>query len=284
MTIYLDVTFAVNFGMDLSLLYWTGKLAQEPAGPGRLCLGAAAGAAAACWWACRPVLPSLAAAFLALLAALWVCFGPRRLSVWGKLVFFALVLSFALGGAVTVLMERTGAFSLWLLIAASLGAYLAFWWGGRLLETHVQNRRGYCRLEIFFAGSAVQATVLLDTGNRLRDPLTGCPVAVVAFSVLRELFPPAARLLYDQGRGDQLEALIAALSGHPLEKRLRLIPFCSLGTRSGLLLGFAADRVDVLLPDGGRRCLGRVEIGVSTQDLGACDGLLEPGVLEEGCA
>ena len=240
MTIYLDVTFAVNFGMDLSLLYWTGKLAQEPAGPGRLCLGAAAGAAAACWWACRPVLPSLAAAFLALLAALWVCFGPRRLSVWGKLVFFALVLSFALGGAVTVLMERTGAFSLWLLIAASLGAYLAFWWGGRLLETHVQNRRGYCRLEIFFAGSAVQATVLLDTGNRLRDPLT--------------------------------------------EKRLRLIPFCSLGTRSGLLLGFAADRVDVLLPDGGRRCLGRVEIGVSTQDLGACDGLLEPGVLEEGCA
>ena len=79
----------------------------------------------------------------------------------------------------------------------------------------------------------VPLTALLDTGNTLKDPLTGESVLVVDAGV-------AARLLPDAGLSTASLAdpagLFASLSEQYPFCRFRLIPYRAVGTVSGLLL------------------------------------------------
>ena len=88
-------------------------------------------------------------------------------------------------------------------------------------------------LTIRLGPHAVPLTALLDTGNTLKDPLTGEPVLVVDAGV-------AARLLPDAGLNAAALAdpagLFAFLSEQYPSDRFRLIPYRAVGTASGLLL------------------------------------------------
>lgn len=286
-TLYADVLFAVNFCMDFFLLWLVGKLAQQRTTKRRLLGGSLVAAGLYCLILFAPPLRrfyNLFGSLLILTAAIWVTFRPNRLKIWLKLLFFIHLAAFALGGAASALYYQLagGKFSVGLLFVTTLGAYLTLKLGGRLLNTYVLNRRKYCRLSISLGGVTEEVTVLLDTGNHLKNPLTGKAVAVVHFLAIQAFFPPAARLLFLEGNGGRVERVIEALKGSPMEKRIRVIPFCSLGTQNGILLGFQGDKIEVSLPDGRQAPLENVEIGIALAPLSAdYDGLLDPEVLKE---
>ncbi len=224
---YLALVFLLNFLVNFLLLYGTNRLAGFPRSPGRaLAAGALGGLyGAACM---LPEFRFLGAwlwrlTFVGLMSAM--AFGLQK-STWRRgIVFF--LLSMALGG----LAQGIGADTLWTLVLAAATLWLlclAGFGGGKLGGSYVP-------VTISHRGKTVQLTALLDTGNSLKDPLSGCPVLVVEAAV-----------------GQKLLALTQAQLSDPLGtlacgayKGLRLIPYHSVGQPAGLLLGLKADSVQM---------------------------------------
>ena len=203
----------LNFLVDYLLLVGTNRLAGLPAARGRTVLGAGLGAAYSgmclmpgfsflAGWLWRTV-------FLCLMALTAFGFNPSALRRGG--IF--LLLSLALGGAalgfggINMGVLALGAAGVWLLCRTGTGD------GGCV---PVVLRHG---------GREVRLLALRDTGNTLRDPITGEAVMVAGADVARELL------------GWTVEEIV-----HPVETMarggipgLRLIPYRAVGQPGSLL-------------------------------------------------
>ena len=281
MTVYLDVYFLVNLCMDVSLLACTGALLRRSPPLSRLFGGSLLGAGLSCLLLPLPAPAALAAAFPALAAMLWLTFRPLPRRDWPRFLFFALLAAFALGGLAQALLRSRPA-ALPFLLAAAGGLPLLFRLGQGLLARCLTAPESYCRVEIRLGAAIVAVTLLLDTGNALREPGTGRPVAVVAFPAVAALFPLPVRELFLLGQFTPSAALAAALSGHPLQQRLRFLPYRSVGRESGLLPAFSPDALYLLRPNGSKTPLSGWLIAVAGHPLSdTCDGLIDPQSLKE---
>ena len=281
MTIYLDVYFLINLCMDLSLLACTGCLLRRPPPLRRLLWGSLLGAGLACLLLPLPGPIAMLSALPILAAMLWLTFRPLPRRDWPRFLFFALLAAFALGGLAQALLRSRPA-ALPVLLAAAGGLSLLFRLGQGLLARCLTAPEDYCRLEVWLGPTAVSLSLLLDTGNHLREPGTGRPVAVVAFPAVAALFPLPVRELFLLGQFAPSAALAAALSGHPLARRLRFLPYQSVGRESGLLPAFLPDALYLLGPDGSKTPLSGWLIAVTGHPLSdTCDGLIDPQSLKE---
>ncbi len=224
--VYLDLVVILNFLVDFLLLLGTNRLSGHPPGPGRCALAAALGAAysGACMLPGFRFLGSLLwrLVSLALMGAL--AFGLDRSALKRGGTF--LLLSLALGGA--ALSLGRGDFLALLLSAAGLGLLCRLAFGAG------PGGRQYVPLTLDYGGRSVRLTALRDSGNTLRDPITGERVFLIGSA-------PACRLtgLTPEQLGSPLETL----TQRPIPG-LRLIPYRAVGS-AGLLLGLRLREVDL---------------------------------------
>lgn len=256
-SVYGDVFFALNFAVDLILLYVAGLLAGTRARPWRLAAGAAAGAAYALGFL-YPLPSALYApparlAFPALSLAL--AYLPVPVAGFLRLAFW-LYASSALAAGAGLGLAALGARPLgpawsvpvpaWALAAAVAGLLLAV---PRLVEAarrRLSLERLLLPVEVGIGSQRVTLTGLVDTGNRLRDPLTRSPVLVVELAALRGILPPEVTEAYAREGGCAVLETASRLARLPgWATRLRLLPFSTLGKRHGMLLGFRPDWVAV---------------------------------------
>ena len=218
MAVYLDLVMWLNFLVDFLLLLGTNRLSGFPAGVLR-CAGAAL-VGAVYSGAC--LLPG----FRFLGNLLWRCvsLGGMGLLAFGwnlsalKRCGIFLLLSMAMGG-IALSLGRGDLVSL--VLCAGLCLLLSWiTFGGQV------GGREYLPLKITYEGRSASLVALKDTGNTLRDPLTGEPVLVVSAQI-------ASRLtgLTEAQLRQPLETLVTK----PVPG-LRLIPYRSVGNGGSFLL------------------------------------------------
>ena len=219
MTVYLDLVMGLNFVVDLLLLTGANRLAGYPAGLGRAVLGAALGGiyGAVCLLPGFRFLGNMLwrTVSLGLMSLLAFGMGPGTLR---RGVLFSF-LSMALGGIVLAL-GHPGVPSL---VAAAAGVWIlcALGWGNGVGE------RRFVSVHLGYSGKTVDLTALHDTGNTLRDPVTGEQVLVAG--------PDVAKMLLGLD-SDALRDPAGTLVRMPIPG-LRLIPYRAIGTSQGMLLG-----------------------------------------------
>ena len=256
-TIYVDELCLLNFLVNFLLLLATSRLSGLHIRPGRLALAALLGAAYAVltllpafgWTA--GVLVKLAAAFLMCLTA----FGGAGRLVRSTLLFLGL--SFGFGGAVYALgLWRYGAAelssvllyapaSLRLLLSAGalcLGIFLLVF--GQLAR-HGGLKRDLLSVRLTCGTRSVRLTALLDTGSSLTDPLTGLPVLVAEYETLLPLLPASLHRSFTAAALRSPASLMESLAETEISARLRLIPYCAVGTAGGLLLGLRTEQASI---------------------------------------
>lgn len=227
MEIYLDLVIVLNFLVDLLLILGTNRLAGFGAQAPRAALAAAVGAgyAAICFLPGFSFLGNLFWRLAALTGMSAIAFGCGKSAVRRGVLF--VFLSMALGGiALGIGNGGIGA-----LILAALGVAILCTLGfcGR------PGQEKFVSVCVCYGERRLHMTALLDTGNTLRDPISGTPVLVVG--------APEARKLLDL-TADEL--LRPAQTLERLGKRgLRLIPYHAVGQSAGMLLGLRADRVEI---------------------------------------
>lgn len=218
MTVYLDLVMVLNFLVDFLLLLGTNRLAGFPSGGWR-CAGAAL-LGSIYSGAC--LLPG----FRFLGNLLWRCvslclmgvaaFGCNAAALKRGGIF--LLLSMSMGG-IALSLGRGDMLSLILCALICLLLSLVSF-GGQV------GGREYVPLKIAYNGHCASFLALKDTGNSLKDPVTGEQVLIVSAEIASRL----TGLTVQQLR-HPLETLVV----HPIPG-LRLIPYRSVGNAGGFLL------------------------------------------------
>jgi len=224
-TVYLDLVIGLNFLVDFLLLLGTDRLAGFPGSKKRLLAAAALGAvySGACL---LPGFRFLGEALWRVVSLILMCtlaFGWGAWKRWG--VF--LLLTMALGGMALRIHQGGGP----VLILAALGLWIlcrvAF--GGQV------GGQSYVPVEISSGEKTLRLLALRDTGNQLRDPITGERVVIIG--------PEAAGKLTGLTRRE-LEDPMGTLAARGIPG-LRLIPYHSVGKEGGMLLGMRFSKVTV---------------------------------------
>lgn len=215
----------LNFLVDFLLLLGTNRLSGFPPGVPRCAAAAAAGAAysGACLLPGFRFLGALLWRVVSLggMAVMAFGFHPSALRRGG--VF--LLLSMALGGMALSLGRNDLTALLLAAVLCLLLCRLSF--GGRI------GGREYVTLTLDYQGRRERLIALRDTGNTLRDPITGEQVLLIC--------PEAACRLTGLSR-QQLRSPLETMSQGAIPG-LRLIPYQSVGRAAGFLLGLRLDRV-----------------------------------------
>lgn len=253
--IYADTLFFVNFSMDFLALYLTARMTRRRVRPVRMATAAAVGAAFAVLaaalgsgWQEGAAIAAASAAVAAIVAAAMtaLAFGQAG----GCTLIFAGV-SMGLGGIMTAaigMLERITGGSMHVTPDASpvLFAVVAAVSGGfTLLWGRVRRRsRRHDVITVTAFGQTWTLTVLVDSGNLLREPISGRSVIIAAASRL-----PVTEEMW--------------------QTRARLIPAGSIGGRR-ILRGFLPDRVMC----GGRELDAVVALDPRADSYDGCDGIL----------
>ena len=298
--IYPDVAFAVSFLMNGLILWGTARTVKVTACWPRIIAGALSGA-----------LYSGAAAFpqLELLHSLWlktafsvimfalvfVPLNPKRF-ISTLMMFY--IISFSLGGLflgvlysfkssayyvqITDFSRLMAGYFLPALTVTVILYLILNRFAGRIFRARVVQSLFQVPLKVLFGPSEVSVEALIDTGNRLKDPLSHIPVVVVEYEVLKNLFPAEVRTAFESHQDPDLMLVLNSISNTPWVSRFRVIPFSSLGRDNGLLIGFRPDRIEVW--NGTKSvCTGNVIVGVYHRELspeGTYRALLHPEVLD----
>ena len=251
-TVYVDLYFFINFSMDLLCLYLTSKLLSQRLSLLRGCLAAALGglyANLSLFLGVGGVL-ELLLNFLSLVLLCAVAFGRRgelrRLPLL-TLVFAAV--SATLGGVMTALyylFNRTGIFdflrgsdgdgiSVWLFAALAAVSALLTLTGGRGAARKMSASE--VELKITFEGRTVTLRGMTDSGNLLRDPVSGKPCIVADARRLRPIIPRELR------EGRDILSKISSLRGDT-RKRIALIP-AHTATGENMLVGLRDAQIKI---------------------------------------
>lgn len=138
-----------------------------------------------------------------------------------------LLLSAALGG-IALGMARTG-------IVILLVAAVGIWALCVLTAGNGVGGNQFVPVKLRYGDKKVEVTALRDSGNTLRDPVTGERVLVIGASAAGKLTGLSQ---------EQLEHPLDTLSGRPVQG-LRLIPFESVGSSGGMMLALRLKDVTV---------------------------------------
>ncbi|MGM9590589.1 MAG: sigma-E processing peptidase SpoIIGA [Faecousia sp.] len=225
MKVYVDGVMGLNFLVDYLLLLGTNRMSGFPSEKKRLAAAAALGAV----YSGVCLLPD----FRFMGNTLWrlVCLG-----IMGSIAFgwnssalrrcgLFVLLSFALGGFALCI----GKADIRVLLLSAVG----LWCLCRLCVEGSLGGREYIPLELQNGDRSVKLLALRDTGNTLRDPVTGEQALVITSSAAAKLTG-----LTEQ----QIQNPVGTMASRCLPG-LRLIPFKTVGQGSGMMLAMGLDQV-----------------------------------------
>lgn len=312
MVVYVDLVFLTNMAIDGAVLLATAKARRLQAGRVRLFGAAAVGGtyAASLFWVDVPGLYSMVSKVAVSLLMIVLAFGYGGLARFVRNVGAFYGFSFAtLGGVVGLgfLLQSSG--SPWgamtltegggIVVTYQMQAFmlavdfiLALW----LYRGTAETKRRRDQLERLLWDAVISVSeetwsvrALLDTGNRLYDPLTRIPVIIMESSVWRDRLPAAWG---DRLKGESADRLVAELDdlssdGFPWADRLRLVPYRAVNGGSRMMLALKPDAVELAREGAAPLRFTRVLIGLDGGTLssdGSYRAILHPDLVLDGAA
>ena len=276
-TLYIDVVFLVSLFMDVFLLWAAGRIAGFSAKKWRVFLGGFLSSLLYCLLLCLfGKNGGFLLSVLLLGCGLSIAYYPKQGRNWLRLSGSAVAVSFLMGGGVNMLFAMTQAqrflgqgiiiqksFPWWLLLWSVGMAYIALKLAASWLQSHIIRRKEYCTAAVLWRGKGVEARMLIDTGNGLKEQGRG--VAVVQLSALLSLFSG--------------EEQVYIISGD--RRGFEWMSYTSLGNSDGRLYGIRAEKL--ILSFGEKQVVHKnIFVGINEDAFtGAYEGLVPPCLLEE---
>lgn len=99
-------------------------------------------------------------------------------------------------------------------------------------------------LQIYYKNQSTKVKALIDSGNMLKEPISGYPVAVVEKQKVEKILPEELLDIVNKMEGGVFEGALSEYMS-----KVRLIPFSSLGKENGMLVGIKADKVKIIFKE-----------------------------------
>lgn len=250
--VYVDLYFLINTCMNLLALMITASLLHRKVSRWRTWLAAAAGgvwAVVSLFWGTEGFFGLICDGAVIFLMCTTV-FATKKASFFSllKCTVVGVLTSMILGGVMTALyallnrihlplegaQENGGSVLVFALIAAL--AALATVQGGRFLGLSKKSKYINVNAELF--GKTVTLCAMVDTGNHLREPISGRSVIVADRTQILAALPPSLALALESSHAE------AWLSDERYATRIRLVP-ASTAVGSKMLPAIVPDKLTI---------------------------------------
>ncbi|CAB3391810.1 conserved membrane protein of unknown function [Kyrpidia spormannii] len=264
---YGDLVAAVNAGMDALALWGTAWILRIPPRPLRVLAAACFGAGYAMAELFLPALGGWWARIVVSAAMVRLALPLRGIGYWIQAIAFFYLANFVFAGAMIALqwgVGGTAGIGAGLVVMSGTPAWLWRWRTGvlalgipfgllllaglyRVKRRNEQLVDYTARMKVVTPLGSREVPVLLDSGNQLREPLSGWPVIVAEAEGLRGILPSSLFEWLRNARGPGRDPPIAPTAdlGEEWSSRLRVVAWRGVHGRGGLLPAFRPDGVQI---------------------------------------
>jgi len=154
-------------------------------------------------------------------------------------------------------------------------------WLWPVLRFQINRQHLVYKTEIWFDNHSIILEAFMDTGNKLTDPISGKPVMVVEYELIKSILPQEIQSLYQQGMEGHFDYIMKIIASSAWVSRFRIVPYNTLGHSGDYLLAFRPDRVRVRLNNSWSEARDTY-IGIRNQKLSASDeyhALIQPQII-----
>ena len=257
MTIYLDVVLLENLIMNSIIVYVTAIITKAKIKHIRIILASLIGAiySILSYISKLPIFSNLFIKIILSIIMVYVAFNPKEIKILGKELLLFYLTSFLFGGVAfaliyiikpqEILMKDglfLGTYPLKTVFIGAIVASIILIAGFKVVKSKISKKDMYCKITIKLEGKQKEINVMIDTGNLLKEPISGMPVIVVEHTQLYDIIPKEILNNLEKISGGDLNNIPEEIKNKYLTK-LKVIPYSSLGKQNGMLLGIKAEKV-----------------------------------------
>ena len=189
---------------------------------------------------------------------IFIAFNPQTINkMWKELVLFYLT-TFTFGGIATYLIYvlkpekiviKNGVFiGNYVLKVIFIGAILGtliLVISFKITKSKISKKDLKRKVKITLNDKSILLDALVDTGNMLKEPITGDSVIIVEKNALYTILPNDILKNIDKILGGDFNEISEEIKNEYM-KKLKIIPFSSLGKQNGMLIGIKPQKVEII--------------------------------------
>ena len=257
MTIYVDVVLLENLCMNYIILFSTAYIIKLKIRHIRLIMSSLIGSVYAilAYINILPIYTNLAVKVILSISMIYIAYKPKHIKGLLKELIVFYLASFALGGCAFALLYIVkpqdifikngvyiGTYPLKIALLGGITGFIITYISFKIVKSRVTKNEIIYKILVKFEGRQLETTVMLDTGNMLKDPLSGESVILIEKQKLYEILPSS--LLENMGKilGGEFDTVQC----EQYKTRLRIIPFTSVGKQNGMMIGIKSDEVKII--------------------------------------
>ena len=260
MTIYIDIIIVENLIMNYIILYATGLISKSKKSYIRMFLASLIGAIYATLEYVLKVniYSNIILKTILSIIIVYVAFYPQDVKKMCKQLLLFYVTTFTFGGIATYLIYvlkpqniiikngmYVGTYVLKVIFIGAIVGTIILVTAFKMAKNKLTKKDMICKVKIKLNGKEETVEAMVDTGNMLKEPITGTPVVVVERTSLYELLPKEILNNTESILGGDFEKIPEEIKNEYVPK-LKLIPFTSLGKQNGMLVGIKPEKIEVI--------------------------------------
>lgn len=279
MTVYIDIVLIENLCMNYIILFATGFIIKTKLHHIRMIFSALIGGIYAIL-SYMQVFPFYSNMFVKLalsICMVYLAFSPKGIKALLKYLVMFYLVSFVFGGCAFALLYFVKPEDIFMVNGVYIGTYpvkiallggivgfVIIYIAFKVVKNKIGKKAILYNIEIKVKEAieadeignkmngekeerveckVVKMKAMLDTGNQLKEPITGTPVIIVEKEKLSGLLPESILSHTDEIIGGDWGENEENIS---YRARFHIIPFSSIGKQNGMLLGFKVDEVKVM--------------------------------------
>lgn len=260
MTIYIDIIIVENLIMNYIILYATGLISKSKISHLRIFFASAIGAIYAIteYISKLNIYSNMLVKIILSIVIVFVAFYPQNVKKLCKQLVLFYLTTFTFGGVATYLIYvlkpqnivikngmYVGTYVLKVIFIGAIVGTIILIIAFKFAKNKITKKDMICKVKIKLNGKEVLLDTMVDTGNMLKEPLTGNPVVVVEKTSLYDLMPKEILNNTESILGGDFEKIPEDIKDEYIS-RLKIIPFSSLGKQNGMLIGIKPEKLEVI--------------------------------------
>jgi stage II sporulation protein GA (sporulation sigma-E factor processing peptidase) len=249
MSIYVDVVIIQNLIMNFIIFLATSIIMNIKKNYKKMVLASLAGGVFSVLSYISKINSNLNFFFkiLVSIAMVQIAFSPINIKILLKQLIIFYLTSFCLGGAAFMLLYNSQ--NVWFstkngenveayiekiaILGGLIGATVVIYAFKKIKgKSNIENL--ICETIIFYGEKVEKINTILDTGNLLKEPVTGYDVIIVEKEAVKNFLKPE---IYQNWKN----IILGKFKNEDIQ--LRIIPYSSIGNENGILLGIKAKKV-----------------------------------------
>ncbi len=260
MTIYIDIIIIENLIMNYIILYATGLISKNKIYYLRIFFASLIGAiyVATQYISNLAIYSNTIIKIILSIIMVLIAFNPQDMKKMFKQLLLFYLTTFTFGGVATyliyvlkpenIIIENgmfVGTYVLKVIFMGAILGSIILIISFKMSKNKMTRKDMICQIKIKLNQKEKILNAIVDTGNMLKEPITGNPVIVVEKNALYDLMPKEILNNTEYILGGDFEKIPEDIKNEYISK-LKIIPFSSLGKQNGMLVGIKPEKVEVI--------------------------------------